>query len=127
MVIIKADVPEALDQKFRETVLKRYGFKKGVLTRALIDAIEKWMEDQNIEREKSNQESDHVKFVSNNFPKDKYLALKNNEIIVETDNLKELWKMLPSDPGTPYKIITPNLPEKKKVKLGWRTSLRTKR
>jgi len=36
-------IPLSLEQKFRDEVLKRYGYKKGNLSKALIEAIKMWI------------------------------------------------------------------------------------
>jgi len=36
-------IPDELERKFREEVYKRYGMKKGNLTRAVKEAIKDWI------------------------------------------------------------------------------------
>ncbi|WXG46064.1 MAG: hypothetical protein WED05_05280 [Candidatus Atabeyarchaeum deiterrae] len=36
-------LPEELEQKFREAVFKRYGMKKGNITKAIEEAIRNWI------------------------------------------------------------------------------------
>jgi hypothetical protein len=37
------NIPDELEKKFREAVYKRYGMKKGNITRAIVEALEMWV------------------------------------------------------------------------------------
>ena len=36
-------IPEELEQRFREAVYKRFGMKKGNITKAVVEALESWI------------------------------------------------------------------------------------
>jgi hypothetical protein len=36
-------IPDELEQKFRDAVYKRYGMKKGNITKAVIEALKMWI------------------------------------------------------------------------------------
>jgi len=36
-------IPDELEQEFRDAVYRRYGMKRGNLTRAVIEALEQWI------------------------------------------------------------------------------------
>jgi len=38
-------IPNDLDKRFREAVFKRYGMRKGYISKAVCDAIELWLEE----------------------------------------------------------------------------------
>jgi hypothetical protein len=37
------NIPDELEKKFREAVYRRYGMKKGNITRAIVEALEMWV------------------------------------------------------------------------------------
>ncbi|MGD0424092.1 MAG: hypothetical protein ABSA92_11630 [Candidatus Bathyarchaeia archaeon] len=41
---LDVDVEDKLEQRLRMAVLKKYGGRKGDLKKAVVDAIEKWLE-----------------------------------------------------------------------------------
>lgn len=44
MTVINVEIPEQLDERFRQKVFERKGLRKGNLTDALVEAIELWIE-----------------------------------------------------------------------------------
>ena len=40
--LIRAKIDDELEQKFRELAMKRFGYSKGSLSRAVVEAIQKW-------------------------------------------------------------------------------------
>lgn len=45
MGIINANLPDDLEEQFREAVFNRFGMKKGNLTIAIEEAIRKWIKE----------------------------------------------------------------------------------
>lgn len=44
MARITIDIPDELDEQFRETVFNKFGMKKGNLTMAIEEALNNWIE-----------------------------------------------------------------------------------
>ncbi len=47
------NVPEKLEERFRDAIYKRYGMKKGNISKALKEALELWISTVNKEVEKN--------------------------------------------------------------------------
>lgn len=47
MSTITISIPDEIDERFRETVNRNRGYRKGVLGTAVTEAIELWIEKQN--------------------------------------------------------------------------------
>jgi hypothetical protein len=43
MGILNVEIPDTLENRFRQTIFQRFGGKKGDLQRAVIEAIELWI------------------------------------------------------------------------------------
>ncbi|MCY3414955.1 MAG: hypothetical protein INQ03_25115 [Candidatus Heimdallarchaeota archaeon] len=115
MATIKATISDELDEIFREKVLEKFGFRRGAITDAIVEAILQWV-DQEIEVPIKKQELiSHEKFTDKS-----YIALLNEEIVVEADSLEELWDNLPVNTSDKYTLITPRIKENiGKGQLGW--------
>ncbi len=44
---LNINIPDELEEKLRYIAAKKFGFKKGALKKAVIEAISKWIEDNN--------------------------------------------------------------------------------
>ena len=116
MVIIKATISKELDQLFREKVLDKYGFRRGALSEALVEAIENWIS-PNFEMNEAVIDSENM---LKKYP-GRYLAIKDGEIIINEDTLEKLWDKIPDDKSK-IAIITPRMHAKTKYRrqLGWK-------
>lgn len=59
--MIRAKIDEGLELRFRELAMRRFGYGKGALTRAVEDAILKWI--SSVEREELAFEGDPVEAI----------------------------------------------------------------
>jgi len=41
---LNVDLPDDLDEAFRQEIMKRFGYRKGALRKAVIEAIKLWIE-----------------------------------------------------------------------------------
>jgi metal-responsive CopG/Arc/MetJ family transcriptional regulator len=46
MVKISVSLPEKLEEKVRNKAIKQFGIKKGYLSKAVIKALETWLEEE---------------------------------------------------------------------------------
>jgi metal-responsive CopG/Arc/MetJ family transcriptional regulator len=46
MVKISISLPEELEEKLRKKAIKEFGIKKGYLSKAVIKALESWLEEK---------------------------------------------------------------------------------
>lgn len=123
MVIVKVDLPSNINDLFKAKVIDKFGLRRGAITSALIEAIEIWI-DQNIVSDGETSEIGDFEVQENQ--KDKFLAVVNNEIKISANSLNDLWDNLPPDPQHHYSIYTPDMPAKRRVKLGWLGSFKRK-
>jgi len=47
MVRLRVDIPEALDHKFRKKIANLFGFKRGAIRDAVVEALKKWISENN--------------------------------------------------------------------------------
>jgi hypothetical protein len=43
MAVLKIQIRKDLEERFREAAMRRFGYKKGALSKAAEEAIEKWL------------------------------------------------------------------------------------
>lgn len=121
MVTIKAIISDELDDAFRRKVVERFGFRRGAISEAIIEAIENWI----LFNESNNNKKDTPFDFSNYVEKTgkQFLAIKDDQVVIEADSLEELWDRLPSNPEEHYTLITPKTVKSKKSskkrQLGW--------
>ena len=123
MVIVKVDLPSHINDQFKAMVIERYGLRRGAITLALLEAINLWTE-QNYNTNSDMPETND--FLIPEDLKNKYFAVVDNEVRISANSLDELWDKLPADPEDHYEIYTPNMPKKRKVRLGWSSSFKRK-
>ena len=120
MVIVKVELPPDLDQQFKKKVLDRYGYKRGSISLAMLEAIREWIEKDNDQKGKH----DYINYdeIRVNYP-DKYIILKGDEVVLVKDTLDEIYSELPSMEREKYQLLTPSknkFNQQKGRKLGWR-------
>jgi hypothetical protein len=59
--VIKAKIDKKLELKFRELAMRRYGYSKGAISRAVEDAILKWI--SLVEKEQISFEGDPIEAI----------------------------------------------------------------
>lgn len=42
---LNLDIPDELEEAFREKAMKKFGFKRGSLNKALTEAVERWVKE----------------------------------------------------------------------------------
>lgn len=120
MVLVKVELPPELDQQFKKKVLDRYGYKRGSISLAMLEAIKEWIEKDNDQTGKH----DYVNFdeIRANYP-NKYIILKDDEVVLIKDTLDEIYNELPTIKREKYQLLTPSknkFNQQKGRKLGWR-------
>ncbi len=60
-MVIRAKIDEKLERRFRELAMKRFGYSKGALTKAVEEAILRWI--SSFEGEAVNFESDPIEAI----------------------------------------------------------------
>lgn len=120
MVLVKVELPPELDQQFKKKVLDRYGYKRGSISLAMLEAIKEWIEKDNDQTEKHdyiNFDEIRAKYA------DKYIILKDEEVVLVKDTLDEIYNDLSSMEREKYQLLTPSknkFIQQKGRKLGWR-------
>ena len=124
MVIVKVELPTELDEQFKKKVFEVYGYKRGSISLALIDALKLW-----IEREINPVGvHDYVNYseIRAKYP-GKYIILKDNEVVLVKDTLEEIYTELSTMERKKYQLLTPQKHTIKRQKgrnLGWRMKRR---
>jgi len=81
--VIRAKISEALEQRFRELAMKRFGYCKGALSKAAEEAILRWI---------SSTESEEVKFKGDPVEAlDGLLSDVHIDSVELQHKIKELW------------------------------------
>ena len=116
MSLIKVNLPPDIDKKFREKALKKYGYKRGTLTAALLDAINLWLSQSDI----SDEGSTYINYneIRSKFP-GKYVVLNESKVILVKDTLQEIYNELPNPKDEKYTLLAPHILNKER-NLGWR-------
>ena len=118
MVVVKVDLPNELDLKFKKKVLDTYGYKKGSISQAMIEAIKMWIEHENLDlHDYINYDEIRAQYTG------KYIVLKDNEIELVKDTLEEIYDELPSLGDEKFQLLTPRKNKFNQVRgrrLGWR-------
>ncbi len=115
MAILKAAISEELDERFRAKVLEKFGFRRGALSEALVEALENWL---GLDFEPDSPIIDSQKLLDE-YP-GRYLAIRDGAIIINESSLKGLWDKMPDDEDK-ITMITPRIHENKGLRrqLGW--------
>ena len=89
MVIVKVELPTELDEQFKKKVFEVYGYKRGSISLALIDALKLWIESD------PAGVYDYVNYseIRAKYP-GKYIILKDNEVVLVKDTLEEIYTEL---------------------------------
>jgi len=81
--MIRAEIDDKLERRFRELAMKRFGYGKGALTKAVEEAILKWI--SSIEEEIITFEGDPVEAI------DGILSNVDMESAALQHEIKDLW------------------------------------
>jgi len=82
-MVLKVNIDEKLELRFRELAMKKFGYSKGALSRALEEAIIKWISDT--ESEESVFEGDPVEAI------DGLLAEIDIDSVKLQHRIKDIW------------------------------------
>jgi len=89
MTVIKGEIPENINQEFRKLAMERFGYEKGAISKAIEEAIMKWIMDQkNRETEEENERLVNNKFYREN-KKRLYMEFPNKYITICKGNIAE--------------------------------------
>ena len=83
LCMIRAKIDKRLEMRFRELAMKRFGYCKGALTRAMEEAIIKWI--ASVEREEITFEGDPVEAI------DGILSDIKIDAVELQHRIKDLW------------------------------------
>ena len=81
--MIRAEIDEKLERRFRELAMKRFGYGKGALTKAVEEAILKWV--SSVEEEAASFEGDPVEAI------DGILSGIDVDSVALQHKIKDLW------------------------------------
>ena len=90
MTYIKGSISEELDDEFRKEVAKRFGLRKGALSKALEEAIRQWIE--NSRGLKSHNETTTIKSYKNRLMQEypnKFVIMKDDQVLEVADSIIE--------------------------------------
>jgi hypothetical protein len=129
MTILKGEISEKINQKFRKLAMERFGYEKGSISKAIEEAILQWILDQkagntNIEemRLKNNETfQNSKKRLFMEYP-NRYVTICDGKIAeVGDDYFSTLEKTKEKYPDSIHcLIIKTSLPTRRKARLGWR-------
>jgi len=63
MTILKGEIPEKINHEFRKLAMKRFGYEKGAISKAIEEAILKWI----IEQNNIDSEEERERIINNEF------------------------------------------------------------
>lgn len=63
MTILKGEISEKINREFRKLAMKRFGYEKGAISKAIEEAILKWIIDQN----NIDSEEERERIINNEF------------------------------------------------------------
>ena len=88
MTYIKGSIPKELDDEFRKEIAKRFGLRKGALSRALEEAILQWIEKRH-DIKLINKETPYIIFKDRLMQKypDKFVILKDDKVLEVADSI----------------------------------------
>jgi hypothetical protein len=81
--VIKAKIDKKLELKFRESAMRRYGYSKGAISRAVEDAILKWI--SLVEKEQISFEGDPIEAIKGILSDVKFESVELQHMI------KDIW------------------------------------
>lgn len=81
--MIKAKIDKKLELKFRESAMRRYGYSKGAISRAVEDAILKWI--SLVEKEQISFEGDPIEAIKGILSDVKFESVELQHMI------KDIW------------------------------------
>jgi hypothetical protein len=81
--VIKAKIDKKLELKFRELAMRRYGYSKGAISRAVEDAILKWI--SLVEKEQISFEGDPIEAIKGILSDVKFESVELQHMI------KDIW------------------------------------
>lgn len=81
--MIKAKIDKKLELKFRELAMRRYGYSKGAISRAVEDAILKWI--SLVEKEQISFEGDPIEAIKGILSDVKFESVELQHMI------KDIW------------------------------------
>ncbi len=89
---LKIDLDKELEKKFRALAMKKYGYSKGAIKKALESAIEKWMREARLTKSETKVK-DPIAMMEGLL-----IELKGKKTSVELQHeAKELWAKIGSD------------------------------
>ena len=88
MTYIKGSIPKELDDEFRKEIAKRFGLRKGALSKALEEAILQWIENRH-DIKSINKDMPYKNFkdrLMQEYP-NKFIIMKDDEILEVADSI----------------------------------------
>ena len=139
MVIIKAEIDEDLKRKLWEKAFKKFGYSKGALSKAIREAIEKWVQEEFKQTDEFAMEMERLRNLNNAFFEKieseliekypgMYGAIAKGKLLGIAKSFHEIIKIANEKaPNEPHRLIF-KIPDKtkkhkKRGKLGWRSSV----
>ncbi|MHA1783924.1 MAG: hypothetical protein ACTSVE_01880 [Candidatus Helarchaeota archaeon] len=129
MTILKGTVPDDINEKFRKIAMERFGYEKGAISKALTEAILKWIENQkdlNSNEEKQRLENNLAfnKMKNTLFQEhpNKYIVICNGKVAgVGDDLLSTIKKTKETHSDVKHcLIVKADAFIRRKARLGWR-------
>ncbi|MCY3412063.1 MAG: hypothetical protein INQ03_10570 [Candidatus Heimdallarchaeota archaeon] len=115
MGTIKVVLPDELERNLRAHISQTKGFYKGALSDSIVEAITMWITHP-------AQPLQSPDLFRQQYP-GKYLGIHNNEVLLISDTIEDLFRQVASTDKKVY-VIHPAM-DQKKVRLGWRSTVAT--
>ena len=123
MTYIKGSIPKELDNEFRKEVAKKFGLRKGALSKALEEAILQWIENRHDVRsfKKDTPYKNFRDRLMQEYP-NKFIVMKDDKILEVADSIMQASQQARENyPEIKNFTLIHTVPKKHhRRQLGWR-------